>query len=482
MSLKQKTISGFIWSFIENFSKQGINFVIGIILARLLLPEEFGLVGMITIFIAISTSLINSGFTQALIRKKECTNVDYSTVFFFNLITGVFLALCLFLSAPYIALFFNEPKLDAIVRVFSVVLIFDALSIIQRTQLIKRIDFKLQTKITLIADVTSGIVAITMAYKGFGVWSLVVKQIVARGLTSLLLWILNAWFPTFVFSEKSFKELFGFGSKLLISGLISTIFQNIYLVVIGKYFSAAQLGFFTRADQFKNLPSQNINGVIQRVTYPVLSKLQDDIPKLKESYQKIIRSTMFVTFILMICLGAIAEPLILTLLGDKWVMSIVYLQLLVFVGMFYPLHSLNLNMLNVQGHSNLYLKLTIIKNILKIPVVFVGVIFGIKWMIICMIINTVIAYFLNSYYSGKYIGYSSMEQLKDIFPSFVVALLIGSFLFIMEFFLNISAFYMLVLQIFAGMILTIMLGEFFKIKDYFFIKTIIVEQIKKVRK
>ncbi|MFK7781527.1 oligosaccharide flippase family protein, partial [Psychroserpens sp.] len=211
MSLKQKTINGLVWSFVESFSKQGINFIIGIILARLLLPEEFGLIGMIAVFIAISTSLINSGFTQALIRKKDCTNTDYSTVFFFNLVIGVLLAMSLFFAAPYIALFFDEPQLDSIVKVFSVVLIFDALSIIQRTQLIKRIDFKLQTKITLIADVASGIVAIIMAYYGFGVWSLVVKQLIGRGLHSILLWFCNKWIPNFIFSKSSFKELFGFG-------------------------------------------------------------------------------------------------------------------------------------------------------------------------------------------------------------------------------------------------------------------------------
>jgi len=262
----------------------------------------------------------------------------------------------LFFAAPLIAGFFNEPQLTKLVKVLASVLVIDAFTIIQRTKLTKRIDFKLQTKISVIADIVSGVAGIAMAYTGFGVWSLVARQIIQRALNALLLWVWNRWIPLLVFSKESFKELFSFGSRLLVSGLIDTAYRNIYLLVIGKFFSAAELGYFTRSEQFQKLPSQNINAVIQRVTYPVLSSMQDDKSRLKNNYQKLIRSTMLITFVLMLGMAAVAEPMIITLIGEKWRPSIIYLQMLSFVGMMYPLHALNLNMLKVSGRSDIILK------------------------------------------------------------------------------------------------------------------------------
>lgn len=418
MSLKQKTLSGLLWSFVDTMAGQGITFVVGIILARLLTPREFGLIGMITVFIAVSESFINSGFSSALIRKKDCTDTDFSTVFFFNLAAGILFFVLLFFSAPAISGFFNEPELTAILQVLGIVLIIDSLTLIQRTILTKRIDFKLQAKISMIASIGSGVVSITMAFYGLGVWALVAQRIVKQGLNSLFLWMWNRWKPLLVFSKKSFKELFGFGSKLLLSGLIDTIYRNVYYLIIGKFFSAQELGFYTKANEFKNLPSQNLNGIIGRVTYPVLSTLQDDIPRLRNNYQKLIRSVMFITFILMLGMAAVAEPMIHTLIGAKWEPAIIYLQMLCFVGMMYPLHALNLNMLQVQGRSDLFLKLEVIKKIIAIPTIVIGVFFGIKMMIVGMMVNTLIAYYLNSYWSGVKIGYSFKQQVKDILPSF----------------------------------------------------------------
>ena len=250
MSLKQKTVSGLLWSFVDTIAGQGITFIIGIILARILSPREFGLIGMITVFIAISESFINSGFSSALIRKKDCTNIDFSTVFYFNLAAGILFFLILFFTAPFIAAFFNEPQLTAIVQVLGIVLIIDSLTLIQRTILTKRIDFKLQARISVIASLGSGVIAIVMAYKGFGVWSLVAQRIAKQGLNSIFLWLWNRWKPLLVFSMQSFKELFGFGSKLLVSGLIDTLYRNIYYLIIGKFFSAQELGYYTRADEF----------------------------------------------------------------------------------------------------------------------------------------------------------------------------------------------------------------------------------------
>lgn len=482
MSLKQKTISGLTWSFIDNFSKLGLTFVIGIILARLLSPREFGLIGMITIFMALSQSLVDSGFTQALIRKKYCTQADYSTVFYFNLLVGVVLYLILFFTAGAISRFFDEPQLYLIIRVVGLSIIVNAFTIVQRARLTKEINFKLQTKISVIATVGSGGIGIYMAFAGYGVWSLVFKMLSGYFFTSLLLWIWNKWKPSFIFNINSFKEMFSFGSKLLLSGLIDTIYRNIYLLVIGKFFSAAQLGYYTRADQFANLPSQNITGVIQRVSYPVLSSIQDDKIRLKAAYQKLIKSTMFISFVLMINLAAIAKPLVLILIGQKWEPSIIYLQLLCFVGMLYPLHAINLNMLNVQGRSDLFLRLEIIKKILAIPIIFIGILLGIKEMILCMLLVSILSYFLNSYYSGKHINYSNTQQIRDILPSFIFALLVGSIVFAIGFYLHVPNYLSLLIQLLSGSLLVIVLAEVFKMRDYLFIKEIILEKMTKKKK
>jgi teichuronic acid exporter len=481
-TLKQKTVSGLLWSFIDQLANLGITFIAGIILARILSPREFGLIGMITVFISVSESFINSGFSSALIRKKDCTDTDFSTVFYFNLAAGVLFFIILFFSSRAIAGFFNEPQLEAIVQVLGIVLIIDSLTLIQRTILTKRIDFKLQTRISVIASLGSGIVAIIMAFNGFGVWSLVAQRLLRQGINSFFLWLWNRWRPLWVFSMQSFKELFGFGSKLLISGLIDTIYRNIYYLVIGKFFSATDLGYFTRAQHFRDLPSKNLNGIIGRVSYPVLSSIQDDIHRLKVNYQKLIRSTMLITFVLMLGMAAVAEPMIITLIGEKWRPSIIYLQMLSFVGMMYPLHALNLNMLKVSGRSDLFLKLEIIKKILAIPTIVIGVIWGIKIMIAGMMVNTLIAYYLNSYWSGCFIGYSFREQVKDILPSFGLALLMAAGVFLLGLALPFNYPLTLIVQIIAGGAFIFLFCESTKFKDYLFVKEIAFDKLKEIRK
>jgi len=482
MSLKQKTVSGLLWSFVDTFVGQGLTFIVGIILARILSPREFGLIGMITVFTAVSESFINSGFSSALIRKKDCTNIDFSTVFYFNLTAGILFFLILFFTAPFIADFFDEPQLKPIVQVLGIVLIIDSLTLIQRTILTKRIDFKLQTRISVIASLGSGVIAIVMAYKGFGVWSLVAQRIAKEGLNSIFLWLWNRWKPLLVFSMQSFRELFGFGSKLLVSGLIDTLYQNIYYLIIGKYFSAQELGYYTRADGFQRTPSQSLNGVIGRVSYPVLSSIQDDKPRLKNNYQKLIRSTMFITFVLMLGMAAVAEPMIITLIGEKWRPSIIYLQMLSFVGMMYPLHALNLNMLQVSGRSDLFLKIEVIKKILAIPTIMIGVIWGIKIMIIGMMVNTLIAYYLNSYWSGRFIGYSFKQQVIDILPSFGLALMMAVFVYLLGLFLPFSYLWVLIIQIIAGALFILLFCEITRFRDYIFVKEIVIEKLKDIRK
>lgn len=481
-SLKSKTITGVLWSAVDNFAAQAITFLVGIILARLLTPAEFGLIGMLAIFISVSETFINSGFTNALIRKNDATETDYSTVFYFNLAAGITLFLILLFSAPLIGRFFNEPQLVPIVRVLAIGLIISSLTIIQRTTLTKRIDFKLQAKISLISGILSGVIAIAMAYKGFGVWSLVVKTLSAQAITSLLLWLWNRWRPTLVFSRKSFKELFSFGSKLLASGLIDTLYQNMYYVIIGKFFSPADLGFFTRAKGFVDLPSTNLDAVMTRVTYPVLSQMQDDKVKLKAGYKRMIKSIMFISSVLLVGMAAIAEPMIITLIGEPWRQAILYLQIISFIGMLYPLHALNLNMLQVLGRSDLFLRLEIIKKIISIPAIVIGVLISIEAMLIGMCFNSLIAYFINSYWSGKFINYPMREQVIDILPGLGIALLMGVGVYFAGLLLPFSYLIRLIIQLALGAILTIGISELLKPEAYIELKRIAVETIGKIRK
>ncbi len=281
IDLKSKTVNGLFWSALDGFANQGIQFLVGIILARLLTPHEFGLIGMLTIFIALSQSFIDSGFANALIRKQDCTQVDYSTVFYFNFVVSIIIYFVLFFSASSISVFFNEPQLELLLQVFGIGLILNAIGTIQRTILTKEINFKLLMRISIVSSIISGIIAITLAYNNFGVWSLVVLTLSRFGFNSLLLWLWGKWMPNLVFSYASFKELFSFGSKLLMSGLLDATYRNIYFLVIGKYFSSIELGYYTKADQFKAIPSQYLTMIIQRVSYPLLSNIQEEIEKLQ---------------------------------------------------------------------------------------------------------------------------------------------------------------------------------------------------------
>lgn len=470
VTVRKQNIKGFLWSFIDSMAGEGIQFVIGIILARLLMPREFGLIGMIYVFIAVSESFINSGFSSALIRKKDCTQKDYSTVFFFNLFAGIVFFAGLFLAAPAISSFFSEPQLKNIVRVLGLVLVIDALSLIQHTILTKRIDFKLQARISVISSVASGLIAIWMAYRGYGVWGLVAQRISRQAFNTLFLLLWNNWLPSFTFSNKSFKELFGFGSKLLASNIIDNIYNNLFSLIIGKYFSAAQTGLYAKADEFNRLPAHNLSGIIGRVSYPILCEMQNDPNRLRDSYRKLIKSTMFLTFFVMIGLAAIAEPLILSLIGEQWRESVVYFQMLAFVGMFYPLHVINLNMLQVKGRSDLFLKLEIGKKLLSIPAIVAGILFGIKVLLAGMMVNALLDYYLNSYYSGRLIGYSIKEQIKDILPSFILAAFTGILMFTgLQLSPYANALNVYLTTIF-GTLLLIFVCELIKFRDYLYIK------------
>lgn len=400
-------------------------FVVMIIMARMLTPADYGLVGMISIFIAISQSLVDSGFSQALIRKQDRTQVDNSTVFYFNIGVGLFLYLVLFFCAPLIARFYEEPLLIPVTRLMALSLIINSLVVVQRALLFVRVDFKTIAKASFVAVVVSGTVGITMAYNNGGYWSIVAYQLTNLTVNMLLLTILARWRPSLMFSFSSFKELFSFGSKLAASGIINTLYKNIYLLVIGKVFKAADLGFYTRAHHFAEFPSSNITNVLQRVTYPVLCQIQDDIPRLQSAYRRIIRIAAYVVFPLMIVLAAVAKPLILLILKQQWLFSAELLSILCFAMMWYPIHAINLNLLKVRGRSDLFLKLEIIKKLINVAVLCISVPFGLVCMCYASIFNSLISLIINTYYTGKLIQVGFWTQMRDIFPILLLSLLTG---------------------------------------------------------
>lgn len=481
-SLRYKTIKGVGWSAIDNVAGYAITFVVGIILARLLSPEDYGLLGLIAIFTAICNCFIYSGFGSALIRKKEATEDDFSTVFIFNLGMSILFYVVLFLCAPLISEFFDRQELVALIRVSTFSMIISALAATQRTKLTKRIDFKTQTKITIISAIIRGTVGITTAFLGWGVWALVAQDLVGTSMTTILLWHYNKWIPKMRFSKKSFHELFGFGSKLLASGLIDTIWKEIYQVVIGKCYTPATLGQYTRAIMFSSILSSNVTSVVQRVSYPVLSSIQDDKLRLKEGYRRIIKITMLISFYGMLMLAAVAKPMTIVLIGEKWLQAAVFLQIICFVSMLYPLHAINLNMLQVQGRSDLFLRLEIIKKVIAIGPLLLGVFISIYWMLVGSVLTGFFAYYLNSYYSGPMIGYSVKEQIKDILPSFFVSATASLFAFLPVLIYDliwhsnnwqVAAFVIFPLQLIIGIAVFIILNERIKKSEYIELKGIV---------
>ena len=477
-SLKNKAIKGVGWSFVDNIANSGITFLVGLILARLLSPSEYGIMAMITIFIAISNSIIDSGFSNALIRKVEIKRIDYNTAFLFNLVISFFLYIVLFFASPLIASFFEESILVEVIRVIGFVLIINALSIIPRTIFVREVNFKTQAKVSLISSILSGFVGISMAIYGMGVWSLVGQQMARQLLNTVFLWTYSRWRPILEFSKSSFQEMFGFGSKLLLSGLIDTIYKNIYYLIIGRFYTASQLGQYTRAEQFNVIFSSNLTSVVQRVSYPVLSSIQDESERLREAYRKVIKTTMLLTFSCMLGLAAIAKPLIIILIGDVWLPAAYLLQIICFSGMLYPLHAINLNILQVKGRSDLFLKLEIIKKIIAVGPIVLGIFCGIKYMLWGSVVTSLIAYFLNSYYSAVLICYPTKEQIKDVLPSFIISALIAAIMWGISFW-DISVYLLLMIQILVGILLALFIYQRIQLEEYQIISGIVLSALKR---
>lgn len=422
--LKKKTVSGVLWSFAGQFSVQGIQFLVSIVLARLLSPDDYGMIGMLAIFLAISQVFIDGGFSSALIQRKECDDTTYSTVFYINVGISIICYGILFVAAPFIASFYGQPILKDIARVSSLSLIIGALSATNTVQLTKRIDFKTQSKINVLSAILSGITGIVMAYSGFGVWALV-AQSVSLALFKLIMTVMSVrWFPSLVFSGTIFKELFSFGSKLVVVSLISSVYTNIRSLIIGKRFSPADLGQYTTANKFATMAGTSLSGVLYNVSFPVLSKVQDDDAVLLDAYKRFLSVSAFAIFPLMMLLAGIAEPLIRFLVTDKWLECVPFLQILCFGWMYDCLTKINLNLLYVKGRSDLVLRLEIVKKTIAFTILFASCFLGIIGICVGAAIYDFIAFFCNTYYTKRLLGYGFKEQFLQTLPYLLLSLMV----------------------------------------------------------
>ena len=426
-NLKQKAISGARWGFIENLSSLAVTFVVAFVLQRWFLsPHEFGLIGHLAIFIAISISFIDNGFSAAIIKKPEPTKADLSTTFVTNLAISLVCFAILQLAAPYVASYFGEPQLKDLLRILSFVLIINAVSIIQRVLLVKAVDFKSLTKCSISASVISGIVGIWMAFRGYGVWSLVAQQLSKQLVNTIMLWIVGHWRISLNFSGKSFKELFSYGSNVLFTGLLDTAFKNIYFPVIGKGFGTDVLGQYTGAEKYSNVTSNNLSQVVQRVSFPVLSKVQDDIPRLRNAFRTILKVVMAVSVLVGFCLSALSYPFIVGLVGEKWAQAAHILSIICLAGAFFPAHYLYQNILQVRGKMRLYLAMDILKKVLMAISIVIGIICKdldiLLWGMVAASILTLVIY---AVCSGRTIGYSPLQQMKDLLPMFLICVIIS---------------------------------------------------------
>lgn len=464
MAIRNKSISAFKWSAVDRLASQGIQFIISIILARLLLPEQFGLIAMLTIFFAVAQTFLDSGFGAALIQKKEPSQIDKCSIFYFNILVGFLSTLLIYMSAPIIADFYSQPILIPLTQFLSTNLLINSFSLVQFSLLSKELNFKAHAKISFLASTISGSIGVILAIKGYGVWALAIQQVLSSISRTILLWLVSDWRPTLTFSFQSLREMFGFGSKMLMAGLLDNVFKNIYLIVIGKLYPPALLGFYTRAQGLKDIVSLNLTQIITRVTFPLFSSIQDDNEKLKRGLKKAIILSSFIIFPAMVGMSAVAESLVHVLLTEQWLPSVFYLQLLCVVGMLLPLQALNLSIIKSKGRSDIFLWLEVVKKILIVVNISLTWRWGVEALIVGQVVLSFMSYFVNSFYAKKMIDYAATEQVKDIAPVIVLSISMGVIVFSLQgVFVNLSPWVLLFLQVLVGLIYYFGLAKLFKL-------------------
>lgn len=426
---REKTVSGVFWSVIEQFGNILVKLVLGIILARLLLPSDFGIIGMITVFFDVANELVQGGFGQAYIQKKNADKKDAATVFYFNLLISLILYGFLWLGAPLIANFYEQAQLLQITRIMSIVVIIDAIGVIKVATIIKEINFKKKTVIILFSTLISGVVSIILALKGFGVWSLVWYTILNKLLNTIGLWINTSKIPLKDFSLDSLKSMFSFGSWLLIASVLRKVFENINFLIIGKFFPVAQLGFYSKAKQFQQMASGQILQAVSIVAFPVFSLIQTDKERLKEGIRRFQQQVLLIVLPIILTLFVVAHPFVILFLTGKWESMILYLKLFCVIGAIFPLNAINIQVLVAQGHSKLNFKITLIKNVIRIVNVVIMYRFGVIFILAGEVLVSIISLFINTYYTGKILNYGLFKQIADLkyhYLGGIIAVIIGT--------------------------------------------------------
>jgi O-antigen/teichoic acid export membrane protein len=475
--LKQKAITGIFWRGLETVGTRGVQFIVGVILARILLPEQFGLIAILLIFSQLAQAFVDSGFPGALIQKKNISFTDECSVFYFNIFIAIVVYFILFFSAPFIALFYEQPILVPGLRILSLTLVIGAFSQVQQTLLSKQIDFKRQFKVGFVCTVVSGVIGIVMAYSGFGVWALIVQQLTQVTIRTIMFWFVSAWRPGLVFCFKSLKSLFKFGSKLLFTGLLDTFYNNIYGLIIGKMFSPSDLGFYNRGRTVPNQFMSSVTGTVAVVMFPVFSTIQDDSRKLKTAAKRTLTTICIIVFPIMFGLTAVAEPFVRVLLTDKWLPCVPYLRIMCLVFATWPIHVINLQIVGAIGRSDVVLKLEVIKKIMITIAIIITFKFGVFAMVGGQLATAIIAVFINSHYCGKFISYTTFEQLKDILPATAVSVVMGIAVYFIGT-IDLSNIYIqLTMQIFVGIIVYIIGCMLMKIDSFYELLNILKQKI-----
>lgn len=483
--LNQKTTNAVIWSFIERFGYLLIQFITNLILARLLSPYEFGQIGLMMVFIALSITFIDGGFGAALIQKKSPNKKDYSTVFMINIFIAVLLYCCIYISANSISTFFKIEEIEKLLKVIGIILIVDSISIVQNNILIKNLSFKVLAKIKVTSALISCFIAIFLAHNGFGVWSLVCQYVTNSFVRTFLLWRISSWKPNLRYSRSSFNELFGYGSKLLMARILSELYIHIQSLIIGRVFTPSDLGFYTQAKQLQQIPVQSLGSIVNNVTFPVFSSIQNDIDKVKRGMRKSLKSVVFINFPLMIFLSLIAKPLIILLYGEKWISSVPYFQVLCLgFGMLLIIHSVNLSLIKSLGRSDWVLKLEVIKKIIGILLIYIGIKFyGIMGMLYALTLNSIIELFLNGHYTRKLIGYGSIMQILDLAPTFLIAIFSGLISwFALSFILINNNLLEIIINTICFISLFLTLVQIFKIEAYHTFRSLVEDRLNNFNK
>lgn len=464
-SVKKKTMSNLIWRFAERSGAQGVSFIVSIVLARFLAPEAYGTVALVTVFTTILQVFVDSGLGTALIQKKNADDLDFSTVFYFNFAVCIFLYLGMFFSAPHIAQFYRQPELVPLIRVISLTLVISGVKNIQQAFVSRNMLFKRFFYATIGGTIFSAVLGITMAYLGFGVWSLVAQQLSNAAIDTLILWITIKWRPKWMFSFERLKSLFSFGWKLLISALLDTVYNNLRQLIIGKMYTPANLAFYNKGNQFPHLIVTNINTSIDSVLLPVMSDAQDDRERVKVMTRRAIKTSTYVMAPLMMGLAFVAPVLIELLLTEKWLPCVPFLRIFCITYMFYPIHTANLNAIKAMGRSDLFLKLEIAKKTIGMLLLLSTMWFGVMAMAYSLLVSSLFSQIINAWPNRKLLNYGYQEQLKDILPGIVLAVLMGGCVTFLQY-LPLHQITILVLQVIIGVAIYIIGSFLLKLESF----------------